>query len=283
MPPLHYAIRTMTRNEINIAIEWAAFEGWNPGLHDAHCFYTADPEGFFVGEINNEPIATISAVRYGDTFGFLGFYIVKPEYREKGYGFQIWYAGLQHLTGCNIGLDGVLAQQTNYEKSGFKLAYRNMRYEGVSGGSPPKDAAIVNLTTVPFDAIEHYDNPFFPDNRSRFLKSWLNQPGSIALGILEEGKLSGYGMVRVCRSGYKIGPLFADSPEIAESLFIALRSGVKPGSPIFLDIPEINKNAVALAESHYMKVVFETARMYTGTFPDLPLDRLFGVTTFELG
>jgi len=45
----------------------------------------------------------------------------------------------------------------------------------------------------------------------------------------------------------------------------------------------MNRDAVALAEKHKMKLVFETARMYTGIFPDLPLNRLFGVTTFELG
>jgi hypothetical protein len=32
-----------------------------------------------------------------------------------------------------------------------------------------------------------------------------------------------------------------------------------------------------------MTVVFETARMYTGEAPRLPLDGIFGVTTFELG
>jgi hypothetical protein len=32
-----------------------------------------------------------------------------------------------------------------------------------------------------------------------------------------------------------------------------------------------------------MNVVFETARMYTSDFPQLPLEKIFGVTTFELG
>jgi len=279
----NYKIRTLSRDETNIAIDWAASEGWNPGLYDAGCFYTADPEGFLVGELNNEPVATISAVKYGETFGFIGFYIVKPEYRGQGYGIQIWNAGLERLSGRNVGLDGVVAQQSNYKKSGFELAYRNIRYEGVSGGEPAKTPEIINLSRVPFAAVEAYDQPFFPDNRTRFLKSWLNQPESMALGIMQKGKLSGYGMVRACRSGYKIGPLFADSPELAESLFISLKAGVKPGKPIYLDVPEMNQNAVALAENHKMKLVFETARMYTGAFPDLPLNRLFGVTSFELG
>ena len=32
-----------------------------------------------------------------------------------------------------------------------------------------------------------------------------------------------------------------------------------------------------------MNLVFETARMYLGPKPALPLDRLYGVTSFELG
>lgn len=279
----NYKIRAMSRDEINIAVDWAASEGWNPGLYDADCFYAADPEGFLVGELNNVPVATISAVKYGETFGFLGFYIVKPDYHGQGYGIQIWNAALKRLSGRNIGLDGVVAQQSNYKKSGFGFAYRNIRYEGVSGGSPAKNPEIIDLSQLHFDAVEAYDRPFFPDNRAQFLKAWLNQPESIALGIMQQGKLSGYGMVRVCRSGYKIGPLFADSPELAEALFMALKSAVKPGMPIYLDVPEMNRDALALAENHNMKLVFETARMYTGAFPDLPLDRLFGVTTFELG
>lgn len=29
--------------------------------------------------------------------------------------------------------------------------------------------------------------------------------------------------------------------------------------------------------------VFETARMYRGAMPRLPLERIFGITSFELG
>ena len=44
-----YSIRTMTQDEVELAIDWAAREGWNPGLHDAACYYAADPNGFLVG------------------------------------------------------------------------------------------------------------------------------------------------------------------------------------------------------------------------------------------
>jgi hypothetical protein len=278
-----YTIRTMSREEISIAVEWAAQEGWNPGLHDGDCFYAADPEGFLVGELNHEPIATISVVRYGETFGFLGFYITRPNFRGQGYGIQIWNAGMQRLSGRNIGLDGVVGQQENYKKSGFKLAYRNMRWQGLCGGGAPPHASVVSLSHIPFADIDDYDRLYFPERRSRFLQAWLQQPECVALGIVEHGKLRSYGVVRPCRTGYKIGPLYADHPELAEVLFSALTASVVPDKAIFLDTPERNREAVALAERHGMKLVFETARMYTGLFPALPLERLYGVTTFELG
>ena len=268
---------------MDVAIEWAAKEGWNPGIHDADSYFTADPNGFLIGLLDDEPISTISGIKYGESFGFLGFYIVKPEYRGKGYGIQIWNAGMEYLKGRNIGLDGVVAQQENYKRSGFKLAYRNIRHEGVGGGNPPGNSEIVNLSTLPFETIDLYDRPFFPEDRSQFIKSWINQPECHALGIMQNGKLAGYGVIRTCRFGYKIGPLFANNPELAESLFLALRSKAKPSEPVFLDTPEVNQAAVALADRHKMKVTFETARMYTKEFPDMPLNRLFGVTSFEIG
>ncbi|MEI8242762.1 MAG: GNAT family N-acetyltransferase [bacterium] len=278
-----YAIRTMTRREVDLAMDWAAAEGWNPGLYDAPCFFLADPGGFLIGLLGDEPVATISAVQYGESFGFVGFYIVKPEHRGRGYGMQIWKAALARLGGRTIGLDGVVDQQLNYRKSGFALAYRNIRYQGVCGGPAPNGAGIVPLSSLPFGVVCAYDKPFFPDNRRPFLQRWIRQPRSTALGILQDRMLAGYGVLRTCRTGYKIGPLFADSPELAERLFLALQARAPEGAPIFLDTPEVNPAAIDLVKRHNMTAAFETARMYSGPLPELPIRRLFGVTTFELG
>ncbi len=183
----------------------------------------------------------------------------------------------------SIGLDGVVAQQHNYKKSGFNLAYRNIRYEGDGGRQSLPALKTVNLCDLPFETVASYDKPFFPEERSNFIKSWINQEKCYSLGILQDGKLSGYGVIRKCRVGYKIGPLFADNPETAESLFLSLKSKVESTNRIFMDIPEVNQSAIALAERYDMEVSFETARMYKGKAPDIPLDRLFGVTSFEIG
>jgi len=278
-----YIVRTMTRREIDVAVDLAAAEGWNPGLHDANCFHAADPGGFLIGLLGDEPIATISVVKYGASFGFLGFYIVKPEYRGQGYGIRIWNAGLACLEGRVVGLDGVVDQQENYKKSGFVLAYRNIRYQGTGISPTNAKAGIVPLSTLPFGAVSAYDLPFFPDSRVRFLKCWISQPQGCALGFIRNSSLAGYGVLRACRSGYKVGPLFADGPEIAESLFLALQENVPEDAAVFLDTPAVNAAAVDLAKRHNMTAIFETARMYAGKSPDLPVHRLFGVTSFELG
>lgn len=97
-----------------------------------------------------------------------------------------------------------------------------------------------------------------------------------------DGRITGYGVVRACREGHKIGPLFADTEEIADGLFQALAAKTGDG-PVFLDIPGPNMAAQRLCERHGMIPVFETARMYRGPAPELPLARIFGITTFELG
>ena len=280
----NYKIRTMTRQELNIAVEWAAKEGWNPGIYDADAFYETDPNGYFMGFINDEPISCISAVSYGDKFGFLGFYITKAEYRGKGYGIQVWNKAIQYLGNQNIGLDGVVAQQENYKKSGFKLAYCNIRYEGKCGQKIEENSVnIVKLSKIPFEKLVEYDTSLFPVPRPQFLRLWVQQPESLALGYVNNGELDGYGMVRKCRTGFKVGPLFADNRTIADKLFQKMRAFAGEGTQIFLDVPEVNKQAISLAEQYKMKPMFETARMYSKKPPQIDLKKIFGVTTFELG
>ena len=126
-------IRTMTRHEVDVAVDWAAREGWNPGLADADCFYAADPDGFLIAYLDHEPAACISVVRYDSSFGFLGFYIVKPEMRGRGYGYQIWQAGMERLEGCTVGLDGVVAQQENYRRQNEERRSTALRRKRGSG------------------------------------------------------------------------------------------------------------------------------------------------------
>jgi GNAT superfamily N-acetyltransferase len=278
-----YVIRRMERSELDFAIELAAKEGWNPGLHDADCFYQADPNGFFVGLLDDRPVACISAVSYTGSFGFIGSFIVLPEYRGHEYGLRLGYAAIDYLREHNIGVDGVVEQQANYKRAGFKLVYRNIRFEGAVETQSTDSSVILPLSAVPFDQVCAYDRRCFPAHRERFLRCWINMPESRGVSFMESGAVAGYGVVRKCRRGYKVGPLFANNVNIAEALFRNLMNGLAEGSPIFLDVPEVNLPALALADLFKMKRVFETARMYSQEPPEIAIDCVFGVTTFELG
>ncbi len=128
-----------------------------------------------------------------------------------------------------------------------------------------------------------YDAKRFGVRRDLFLKCWISRPGTVALGIVQSASLRGYGVLRSCRNGFKIGPLFADNADLAETLFLALTSGLPVDTPTYIDVPEVNPQAMQMAEKYGMTKVFETARMYTKQEPSVPLHQWFGVTTFELG
>lgn len=284
-----YIIRTMRREELDFAVGLAANEGWNPGVQDTDCFYAADPSGFLIGLLDGEPIGCISAVRYASTYGFIGFYIITPGYRGQGYGYRLWQAAMQTLDGRDIGLDGVTAQVGNYAKSGFAAAFTSTRYRGEGNGAADADSRVVDLAQLPFEAVAAYDAAVFAYPRTDFLRCWISRPDTVALGIVEGERLTGYGVVRPCADGFKIGPLFADSADDAEALFGALSSRVPHGASVFLDVPGEAQNpaATALARRHGMTPVFQTARMYrmraASTRLPMPLDRWFGITSFELG
>ena len=276
-------VRTMRREELDTAIDLAAAEGWNPGLHDATAFWAADPEGFLVAEVDGEPAGCISAVSYEGGFGFIGLYIVLLHLRGHGVGRLLWAAGNERLTGHLVGLDGVPAQQDYYRRKGFTLAWQNARFGGAADPAGDASPEIVPLQSVDAETLRADDRRVFPAARDAFLDTWTSQPDATGLAWWEQDRLRGWGVIRPARDGHKIGPLVADGPTIAESLYDALTGAVPAGDPVYLDVPLPNDAARGLAAAKGLTPGFETARMYTGAPPDVELERVYGVTTFELG
>lgn len=282
MPADSYFIRSLTPTETDTAVAWAAAEGWKPGEADMHCFLEVDPEGFLGGFIDGEMVSLISAIRYPGGFAFIGFYIVRPDYRGQGLGIRIWRAGMERVTGHNVGLDGVLAQEANYTKSGFARFQGNRRYECAPLPAAALPEGIVTAKAVPFNDIVAFDRRHFPGDRAGFLQAWLNQPGRVSLACVEDSVLTGYGVMRPCDGGSRIGPLFAETPEVAAKLLSAFRAAAGDGG-VFLDVPTSNPAAIALAEKEGLGFAFETTRMYTQSPPDIRLEGVYGITSLELG
>jgi hypothetical protein len=178
-------------------------------------------------------------------------------------------------------MDGVFAMQPFYARGGFQFSHRNLRMQGV-GVAARGDAGLEALSELPFEWVEALDRHCFGFARPSFLEAWIAPRHGLAVGRVKGDRLLGMGVIRRCLSGYKVGPLFAMDSETAELIFRSL-SAHASNEPLFLDVPECNLEGMALAARHGMTEVFGCARMYHGPAPALPWQKIYGVTTFELG
>ncbi len=279
-------LQKLNLSDLKTLVGWASNEGWNPGNDDAEVFWNTDSDGFYGYFIENQLIAGGAIVSYNNEYGFMGLFIVHPEFRSLGLGRKLWFARRDLLlsrlkSNSSIGMDGVLAMQPFYNKGGFNIAFKDERYEFIS-----KEYNYSNLISpigeYDYNEIVKYDTTCFGFNRAPFLKGWLSMPESKALLYKKDNKIEGYAVIRKAELGYKIGPLFADNEFIADELFKACAS-IAPNNPIFLDIPVINLNAISLVKKYGGKYVFECARMYYGKAPSSAINQVYGITTFELG
>ncbi len=282
----NFVLRQLDFQQVETLVSWAAAEGWNPGPYDATAFWKTDSQGFVGYFIQDELIAGGSIVSYDGLFGFMGFFIVKPEYRSKGLGRQLWLSRRDRLLsrlkpGASIGMDGVLAMQDFYRKGGFELAFRDERYER-KGEAFSTSGNIIPYSAAHFDKVLKFDTQCFGFQRAEFLRHWLQLPESQPFTFIENQELKGYALLRKAGTGYKIGPLFAETFPVAEALYRACLDAV-PHQSVFLDIPVTNPDAVKLVKKYQAEYVFECGRMYFGKPPELPVHKIFGITTFELG
>ncbi|NEP03189.1 MAG: GNAT family N-acetyltransferase [Symploca sp. SIO2E9] len=276
----HFQVCPMTKDDLRIALSWAVSEGWNPGIDDADNYYIADTGGFLIGKLKGKPISCILLTRYSSNFNFIGLYLVQREERKKGFGLKTWQKAFNLISEQPAALNATLEQVKNYQKFGFKPANSYLRYQGVIVGSILLD--VMDLKTIDFEQLCRYDRQYFPSQRSQFLSRWINQPHGQGYAIVNDTDLVGYGVIRKAADGFKIGPIFADNEEIAEKLFLALVTYAE-GSPIYVDVPQINKFALVLFEKYKMNSIFECIQMYAGEPPNLDWQKIFAVISLELG
>lgn len=290
IPNKDIKVRLMTKDDSKMVMGWAAKEGWNPGKYEVEPLYVADSTGYHLLEIDGEPVASLASVKHSQNFAFLGLYIVKPEYRGKGYGKLLWDIVMGTLKDCTtLGLNGVIDQVENYKRSGFMPATLNTRWRGrpslkffgninntvLNNISVTKDFSLTSMID--------YDAKIFANPRAVFLSQWLKMPESHVLAAIEGGVLRGYGSLSVSEEGYKVAPLFADNEAIAEKLYVALCHYTANKGYIQIDTNENNPFAAALAKRFGLEKMFDTLCMYKGVAPGMEDKKIFGLTTLEIG
>lgn len=261
--------------ELAQVLDWAAAEGWNPGLSDAAAFLAADPGGFFVAVDGHDPVAAISVVTHSDQMAFLGLYLCLPDYRGRGIGFDLWRHALEHARARTVGLDGVAAQEANYARSGFVRAGATRRFEGTL--DPARDGAVSVLRPSDIDTVLALDAQACGYARPDFLCAWVDgAPDRVTVR-----SDSGFATARLCREGIKLGPIVAQTPDAALILGRAALAELPPGRTI-VDLPDHATGFEALLRAQGLVETFATARMYRGAAP-LTSATQHAIATMELG
>jgi ribosomal-protein-alanine N-acetyltransferase len=294
MPARHSVlhIRPLQKDDIADVTTWARQEGFAPGSGDVAIYRHTDRQGIWVGWLGSERVGCITGVRYSAAYGFLGLYLVRPQWRGRGYGLQLWRQALHHLADLPcIGLEAATDRVDDYAGWGFAPASPTTRWQAISDGqqSPPAPAEgwqLLQGDAIPEQAVQAFDAQREPSPRPHFLNQWLQHPAGTVLALIDAaGVCHGFGRIRPCLlpkgEGWRIGPLMAETPEAASLLLQALLRR-HPGV-VLIDAPGANAAAAPLLQGLGFSPVSTTLRMYRGEAPAVSLCDVFGLACLELG
>ena len=292
-----FKINPLEVDDISIITDWSRMEGFTPGIGDLNIYRNTDRQGLWVGWLNDIPIGCIAGIRYNSSYGFIGQFIVQEEFRGNGYGVELWKHALDYLQPIPcIGLEAAPMRIKDYENWGFRISSTTTRWtwEGDDGFLVDKlyfeddlqGLSVIDGVSLPSSLVQFYDANREPTPRPHFLKDWLNHSdGKVLVLVDQKGNCHGFGRIRPCLltkdKGWRIGPLLADTPPLAEILLrelVSSHSGV-----VLLDSPGLNPYSKYLFERLGFKPTSETFRMYKGKQPPVSMNQVYGSACLELG
>ena len=290
-----FRIRTVEQTDVPLINDWARREGFAPGAGDVGIYRQTDRQGIWTACLGGEPVGCIAGVRYNHAYGFIGLYIVCPQQRGHGYGVKLWQKALEHLHDVNcIGLEAAENRINDYSHWGFQPASITTRWQLHSPrqlnpkttSTIPEGLKLIHGDDIPEPKIQIYDADRELNPRPHFLSDWLHHPAGHVAALLDmKQNCHGFARIRPCLltkdAGWRIGPLLADSPELAELLIMNLletRNGV-----VIIDSPGGNALASPLLYKLGFRPAGRTLRMYRGVMPSRKLDEVYGLACLELG
>jgi GNAT superfamily N-acetyltransferase len=243
--------------------EWMVAEGWDPGFGDTQAVTTLDRRALVIGMLDDEPISALSLLRLNEQYAFCGNYVVREDYRGRGFGLATCRAALPHAGSRVIGLEAVPEQLETYRRVGFTASHTTISYQGIiPRGSRPNDRRIREFEPDDFEPMIALDALSSPHERSEFLAAWMAATATLTLVYDDGCAVTGFGMIRPSRTGVRIGPLIADTPATALALYDALTAAC-PGELVWLNCPEPNVAGADLARRRGLLRASHTVRMYS--------------------
>lgn len=278
-----FVIKNLNDGALNNVNIWTRREGWNPGLYDLKLFYEYQPAAFYGGFVDDKLICTGSALQYSNDFAFLGYYIVHPNYRHQKYGIALAKHLQSIVTNLSVGIDGVSNMASSYEEMGFKTQYCTTRYRFKKcRAADCNKFKVYDLLESNLEDIIRYDKKCVTYDRSRLLHSFIKQPDAITKAVIINNKILGYGVIRKSYEGWRVGPLVADSSEIAIAILQKLVVNTAALN-IDIDLPDYNQDGAQIIREFAMQKLFVTNRMYLNQAQNILFNGVYGTMSLEVG
>jgi len=288
-------IRALSERDISFAMTLKNIAGWNQTEQDWRDYLYYDREGCFLAEFDGEKAATMTTIRYGTYFGWIGMVLVHPDYRGRGVATQLLQSGIRHLRDQGvrcIKLDATAMGKKVYVPLGFEEEYDVRRYEldTASALSVPKHTAafgsaggVQPLTGAHLKEIAAYDETIFGANRSAVLERLAIREPQYCFFTRDDRGMTGYLMAHQGYEAVQIGPWAASDVHAAEALLTALLASVGEGK-VFFDLPCPNVQGIGLAEKAGFRIQRTFCRMHLGNnaYPGEP-QLVYGTSGAEKG
>ena len=148
-----FVVRRMRRDEEPQVIKWSgALIDLSVDLEVILDIRGDDADGFYVGELNGEVVASLIETPVADDLRFVGYVFVAERYRRLGFARRLIttahdVARRRNWAGI-IGLDALQYVDSMYEKFDYKTAFHTTGCEGVVPLSTNGDAFGSNIEEV---------------------------------------------------------------------------------------------------------------------------------------
>ena len=278
----------MSRGDVAAATRLVDEAGWNQIAADWARFLAIEPEGCFVAEIEGGLVGTTVACRFPPV-AWLAMVLVAEDRRRSGIGRGL----VEHAVGWlddsrikTIRLDATPPGRAIYEKLGFSPQFEVARYGGKvqpppSAGGDTGERVVRARLDRDLASILELDHRVTRTNRAGWLKAIVSEWPDAVRTVLAGDRLEGFVAARRGARATQIGPCIARGSAGAALLHdVALRH---VGDEIYIDVPEPNGSACALAEAMGLGAQRRFVRMCKGEPVLEDLSRLWSSSGPELG
>ena len=286
--PAGISARALNDGDLDAALSLSAEAGWNQNAADWRIFLDL---GSLVGLFRDDGrlIATAATLPHAGRFAWISMVLVTAAQQRQGLARWLLRDCIERLTSRRLVplLDATPAGRSVYLGLGFHDAWGMRRLVCRAQQAPRAQAPTDGLTVRPLGATDWpqviaYDADIFGADRGALLRRLAERLPEAALIAERQGRLAGFLLGRDGRLMNQLGPLAAESDQVARTLLAQAFNAV--AFPLAVDVPDRHaalgdwlQTLGFLAERPLTRMVHGTSEAFDDSA------RLFAIAGPELG